>query len=349
MFNHTALIHQIMELKDPEGATNTIMNSPDRFRAKNTSRVFYNVRKKIIRNSKYYLPDAIDQLRALSDDTQYPISDRMRLKKIIQECPFHKILWFQNNKRAFHHLEFNAKFKSIRLFCDPFYDFKCPEELFEETRNNEIDDIQDRHMHRHSRKSTKDFEFTDEQVDAMVETARDYIYSTTDWKQRSNSLRLVECLCLLTGRRKWEIISTLQIRSVPGFPYQAEIRGIAKSQSAAIQEDNWARIPLLAPIEDIVRGIAQVREAIHTHTFARYTLGHSLFPDNMNHTTFRDIFSSTTYRFRHINKFKDSSCSEIGWKKQALLISFQGVVNHYSTLSFDRTDVQQSPHEPEQQ
>lgn len=347
-FNHIALIHQIMELGDPEGVTKIIMeNSGDHLRAKNISRVFYNIRAKIIRNSKYLLPDAIDELRNLADQTDYPIADRMRLKKIIAECPVHKIHWFQNNKRTFQHQDFNTKFKAIHLFRDPFYNFKCPEELFEETRQNEADDLIDRHMHKHARKAVEHFEFTEDEVDAMVETARDYIFSPTDWKKKANSLRLVECLCLLTGRRKWEIISTLQIRSVPGFPYQAEIRGIAKSQAASIQEDPWARIPLLAPIDDVVRGLTQVRQCIHT--FGQYSLGCSLFPDHMNHTAFRDIFSSTTYRLRHINQYKDTSCSEIGWKKQALVVSFQDIVNHYCTLSFDRNDEQQPPHESQQQ
>jgi len=345
-FNHIALIHQIMEQGDPEGVTKLIMNNPEKRRAKNTSRVFYNIRNKIIRNPKYHLPDAITNLRALSDKLEYPASDRIRLKKIIQEVPMHKIHWFQNNKRTFENHDLNAEFKSIKLFRDPFYDFKCPEELFDETRQNDLDDIQDRHMHKHTRKTADNFEFTESQIDAMIETARDFIFAPVDWKFRPNSLRLVECLCLLTGRRKWEIMNTLQIRSVPGFPYQAEIRGIAKSQSSAIQEDDWRRIPLLAPIDEIVQGITQVRQFLHT--FGNYSLGKSLFPNNMNHTAFRDIFSSTTYRFRDINKFQDISCSEMGWKKESLLISFQNVC-HYSALSFDRNNEQQSPHQSQQQ
>jgi hypothetical protein len=336
-----------MEERNPEAVTQMIMKNPDKLRAKSISRIFYNIRNKIIRNSKYHLPDAMNEFRALSENTEYSISDRIRLKKIIQDVPLYKIHWFQNNKRTFQNQDLNDKFKAVRLFHDPFYDFKCPEELFEETRQNDLDDIKDRHMHHHSRKPASQFEFTEAQVDGMIETARDYIYSPTDWKLRSNSLRLVQCLCLLTGRRKWEIMNTLQIRTVPGFPYQAEIRGIAKSQAAAINEDSWARIPLLAPIDDIVRGITQVRQFIHT--FGYYSLGSSLFPDNLNHTAFRDIFSSTTYRLRHINKFRDESCSEIGWKKEALLITLQSVSNHYSTLSFDRNNEQQPPHESQQQ
>lgn len=340
-FNHVALIHQIMEDQDPEGATREIMKNSNILRAKNISRVFYNIRNKIIRTPQYQRTDAMDKLRELSERTEYPTSDRIRLKKIIQEAPMHKIHWFQNTKRIFQSKEFNEAFKEVQLFQDSLYDFKCPEHLFEETRQNNIDDIQDRHMHKHPRRTISYFEFTETQIDAMIETARDYIYAPVNWNVKSNSLRLVECLCLLTGRRKWEIVNTLQIRSVPGFPYQAEIKGIAKSQAATIQEDNWARIPLLAPIEDIIRGITQVRQFVHS--FGQYSLHASLFPSNMNHTTFRDIFSSTTYRYRHVNQFRDDSCSEIGWKKESLLVSFQDIAKHYCTLSFDREHEQQPP------
>lgn len=344
-FNHVALIHQIMEQGDPEGATRTIMNWDTNLRAKNLSACFYNIRTKIIRNPKYHLPGAMDELLALSENHDYPASDRIRLKKIIQDAPMHRIQWFQNSKRIFSNEDIEAKFKAVRLFRDPFYDFNCPSELFEKTYSDIQEDLQDRHMHIHKKKSASEFEFTEEQIDAMVETARDYIFAPVDWKLRPNALRLMECMCLLTGRRKWEVCNTLQIRTVPGFPYLAEVKGIAKSKKANLQEDTWAVIPLLAPVEEIIQGITQVRQFVHP--FGHYVVHASLFPDNMNHTAFRDIYSSTTYRFRHINRFQDSSTSEVGWKKSALLVTMNTVF-HYSTMSYHRNDVHQSPQQPQQ-
>lgn len=333
--NHIALIHQIMEEGDPEGAIRVIIQNTKDRRAKNISDCFSNIRHKIMLKEKYILPGALDELRALTQDSKFPAEDRQRLSVLIQG-PIHKIHWFQTSKSPFYDQAFVEKFKSIRLVRDPFYDFKCPPEITSALTADCRLRMEERHQHQHPKKKAEDYEFTEEQIDAMVETARDYIFANVDWKKKSNSLRLVECLCLLTGRRKTEIINTLQVRTAPGFDgfdYQAEVRGLAKSKKAVLCEDAWTVIPLLAPLAEIVQGITQVRQCHHTGI--AYKVHRSLFPDNMTHTVFRDLYSSTAFRFRKTNQFYPDSCSLMFWKSKALCVTFNDIP-HYSTLTINR-------------
>jgi hypothetical protein len=268
----------------------------------------------------------MEQLRQLASRPDVSFEDKSRLHLLLGK-PLHFIRWAQNNRQYISH-EIAKEFKAIKVVKDPFYEFDCPDKI-KSMVSIAASKIADKN-HNHQRKSQDTYTFTQSEVDEMINTAISYVHSTdVDFTKRSNALRLLECLCLLTGRRKWEIYATLRMKSHPHSDYQAMVCGLAKSLQMAVNND-WYAIPLLAPISTIIIGLGRVRMAvIETGRYSGYS---KMFP-KMTHTSFRDIYASQCYIRREINKFnQDVSCSKMEWMANALRIMRKDYANHYCTM-----------------
>jgi hypothetical protein len=186
--------------------------------------------------------------------------------------------------------------------------------------------------HKHKRKPKEHYVFSSEEIDDMVRTATTYIISDTNWSRKCNASRLMECLSLLTGRRKWELCSTMKIKTVPNRTHQADICGLTKriEYKAA---DMWFRIPLLAPIDIIIKGITNLR--LLGHVMGHYGGGAKLFP-KMTHTHYRNVYADRAYAEREKNGFHtDESMSPLEWKRTALILDMKTYVDHYATMVTD--------------
>lgn len=329
-FDHKAAIVQIMDDGDPQGV---LARLPENLRPMAQYALIRNIRTRISRQSQYVNKSAYSQLAEWGANTNYSEKDRNRLRELLTK-PGHTIHWLQSKKFLWDSFELQEKFRNLRVFWDPFYDFKAPESL----KRLLSEDTKKRHAEQHQHKSkrpTEDYHFTEQEIDDMIATSVNLINSDLDWKVGANSMRLLEALCLLTGRRKWELCATMRMRSSPDSDYQAEVRGLSKTVAGILGEDEWHYIPLLAPIAVITRGISNLRR--YEHTPGKYSAGKALFP-KMRHTAFRDIYARRTYRDRHLNKFMPESCSENYWKSKALRIEFTTAMMHYSTMVIDRDE-----------
>lgn len=334
--DHKQLIHQIMVEHDPQGALATIRKLKVGDDAEQIWSTIRTIRKKIMLRPEFERREADSELSALVSFPEITSTDKMKLK-VLMTKPRHNIHWVQTmrSKRLFETDGLQAALQDIKLFKDPFYEFDIGSE--EKVRGSQAKLLHVTSQHKHERKR-RVYNFSEEELDVMILAATTFIHEDLDWNKGVNSCRLLEALCLLTGRRKWELVSTLKIRSVPDSNLQAEIAGIAKIMELTNAE--WMRVPLLAPISTIVLGISNLRKIVYMP--GKYSSRKKLFP-NMVHTSYRDLFAKRAYRDRHLNKFLEGvDCSELYWKSQALHIKLGTLANHYSVMGLS-TETDEQP------
>lgn len=330
-FDHRQLILRIMDEGDVDGVINEILEKTKGDPPKRREQVFKNIRTRIMRNREYIVSSALDELRQLIQSATGP--DKATLE-FLSEMPFHNIHWAQNKPSMLVDQDIEERFKSIKFFKDNLYRFECPLEIRLECKRLQQQDIEDTHMHK--KRPVEEYHFSETEVEKMVTEAEAFICSEQQWVKRNVSLKLLDCLSLVSGRRKWELCSTLKVKSVPERDYQAQVSGIAKRALKDFSQDVWFTIPLLVPIEIFIKGLAQLRQ--HPHTMGKYAYPNPIFP-KMRHTCYRNIFSTWAWKNRTINRFLEGqSCSELGFRSMALCIPTNTVGAHYSVLVFDNTE-----------
>ena len=293
--------------------------------------VFKNIRTKILRNSIWQRKEGFDELKELLTQTYGPDKS---LGEFLLTLPLHNIHWAQTKSSFFSDPVIQEKFKSIRFMKDPFYTFDAPEHIKVLAKGYVSVMSEENHMHK--RRPAQEYQFTETEIEGMVDQAKAFVESHTDWKNRRNSLMLLDCLCLLTGRRKWELCETLKIKTVPGNDYQANICGIGKTTIHTLNHNTWHTIPLLAPVQTIVSGIANLRR--YPHYPGKYNYFKPIFP-RMRHTCYRNLFSYYAYKHKDQNKFLvNESCSEMGWKAKAVCITVNTLGAHYSCLRIENNE-----------
>lgn len=332
-FDHRMMVVQIMEVGDVAGAMKHIISTTKGDNPQRRRAVFDNIRTRILKNESYKCPHGMDQLRYLAKREGSNPSDKIKLQTLLYK-PLHFIRWAQVTKRFLSDNDLQEELKSIRIVKDPFYEFDCPQNIKDLVSADIEMGIHDNHNHK--RKPREHYIFTAEEVDEMVTTATDYIQKDIIWSKKCNSLRLLECLSLLTGRRKWELCSTLKIRTSPKNDYIAEVQGLAKNIKSMVEDAEWVEIPLLAPVQLIIRGITNIR--LVPYKMGAYVGGTKLFP-KMTHTHYRNIYVDKAYENRNINKFHEGSCSELEWKRCALQVTMLTYTNRYATMITDNVNV----------
>lgn len=325
-FDHRRIILQVMDEGDIQGAIKKIVDMTSGDVPKKRLAVFQNIRAKILRNPIYQNPTALLELEAIAVGS--PDRDRVLA---LAKLPVHNIHWAQTKKCFFADKVTQERFKQIRFMQEAFYEFDAPTELKVESAEAYGKEVMKNHMHK--TRKVDDYHFTEDEIADMVNKASELIESDQKWTERTSSLKLLDCLSLVSGRRKWELCSTLKVKSVPDKEYQAMIRGIGKSSIHSLNSVEWYIIPLLIPIENFIRGIANLRK--YSHVPGKYYYGNPIFP-KMRHTCYRDIFSSWAYKHREVNQFlANESCSELGWRARSLCVSINTIGGHYSTLCID--------------
>jgi hypothetical protein len=325
-FDHKELVVRIMEDKDVEGAMAHILEVTKTDPPRRRRAVFDNIRTRILKQEHYRSSEGYAELQQLCMEQSLNPTDKVKLQTLLFK-PLHFIRWAQVHRSFLSDHNVQCRLRDIKIVKDPFYEFDTPENIKLLVTANLQQLVQDNHSHKV--KPKEHYRFTVSEVDDMVQTATDYIQQELPWEKRANSLRLLECLCLLTGRRKWELCSTLKIRTVPDFEFQAEVQGIAKDIKSIFQEE-WVKIPLLAPVSVVIRGITNLR--LHPHEMGRYAVHAKLFP-RLTHTHYRNLYSDKCFHMRHINKFcEDDSCSELEWRRRALHVTMSIIASRYSTM-----------------
>jgi hypothetical protein len=337
-FDHKELVHKIMEDKDVPGAMAHILQVTKGDQAKRRRAVFDNVRTRILKQEQYRDPEGYAQLQIFAMRSDLNPTDRVKLQTLLFK-PLHFIRWAQVTRTFLTTPELQEQLAAIKIVKDPFYKFDCPENIKVLVMDSIREGITENHSHR--KKPRENYRFTNQEVDDMIEEAQNFINQELDWKKRATSLRVLEALCLLTGRRKWELCSSLKIRTVNVSEYQADVQGLGKLIKTSFQED-WIRIPLLAPISTVIRGLTNLR-LYPDHQMGRYVGFKKMFP-KLTHTHYRNLYSEKCYELRETNKFcHGDSCSKLEWQRRALHVSMSILANRYCTMLItDESDEQQT-------
>lgn len=329
------LMTRLMDQGDVEGVTATLLELTADRRPAFRLAAFKNLKAKITRSGKWINPAGLQAIRDMSTRQDVPQVDRENLTKLSKH-PVWRIYSARRSK-FLSTASLQEEFNAIRIFLDPLYELKFPEDLEVAACEDRIQTVTDHNMHKRKKRET--YIMSPEEVTACVAKAKEYISQDLDWTKSANSARLIEAICILTGRRKSEIHTTLQLKSVPDQNFQADIRGVAKQVTKNLFNEPWKRVPLLIPFDDLVKAVINARRFPWTGRACCNTQK-SIWPAGrkLTHTHFRNIFSETAYEERHtVNKFfiGDNSCGHIQWRALALCVSINTVACHYSAMCLD--------------
>lgn len=341
---YAPIIKKLMEDRDHQGAIEMIK------KASGTSHGYYlcafikHVRERIAKDPRYVNPACVHQLLQIIKDPSTTTNDRKKLSDIL-DTPS-KIRWLQVRKGSLESASTFEKVRAIQVFDRMYYELAPDEAMLAECIAAKAHIRKSNHQHSHKKQAN--YAYTEQEVDEMVQWASNFcLRDDLDWTLRKNSLNMLEALSLLTGRRKWELCKTLQMRSSPDSDYQAIIWGICKDIASGNKERS---IPLLAPIATIACGINKLRK--YSHTKGVYQQGRisRKFP-KMSHTFARNIYTERAYRDRAVNRFHTQPCSKLWWCSQALCDSLTTYCEHYATatISHATSPEQRSPESGERE
>jgi hypothetical protein len=321
---YAPVLKKLMEDRDKEGALQMIKDMSGSTHAYHINNFMKHVRERIAKDPQYFNPKCLDEIREIMNTPGINDHDRIKLSELL-DAP-KRIRWAQVQTGIFVDPAVRKRIKDIRVYDPMYYEFVPSEDVVRECAEYKKTLID--HNHRHVHKAKDRYNFSNEEMDEMIKAAAAYCEDQTiDWTKRKNSLRLLEACCLLTGRRKWELCKTLQMRSSPVSDHQAIVSGIGKNLQSGDQE---RPIPLLAPIATVAKGIVNLRR--YAHKFGDYyqTPKAKLLP-KLTHNTFRDLYCKRAWRDRAINQFMPQQCSEMYWCSQALCDQLSTYAMHYTT------------------
>lgn len=343
--NYEPIIRRLMVGRDKEGAIEMIKKAVPANDLNRVGQAMKTLRTKLSRCPEYEDLYFRNKLLKLSLDPEWIPEDRAKLEALLT-LPAHKTRFAQTRSGYFKSLELKKRLSEIRIFDPMYYEFlpdgEIAEAMAQHRRNRAAT------SHQHGMQDQEKYQYTETEIDSMIQWAHDFcLREDLDWTVRKNSLNMLEALCILTGRRKWELCNTLRMRSSPDSDYQAIVWGICKVTSG---DDPERPIPLLAPIDVITKGINKLRR--YPHTYGSYKQGRiSRKFSKMGHTFFRDVYTQRAYRDRFINKFHPHPCSKLWWCSQALSETLSVYCEHYATTVINepnpgnKLDIQVGPSE----
>lgn len=267
-----------------------------------------NVRRAIFQQpDRYAHPDYEHRMMMLQKKAFPWEKDFETIGKIIKAPIGTRIRYQQTNTARFNLIneDLNKEFKTINVLQDAFYEFTLPDiyssAWTEHCQQTHLD------AQLHKRRSPSYYNFTDEDAERFVTVATDYLTSLTF--ENAHKTKIICALQIVTGRRCKEICHSGTVYPVSGEIYQFKMKGIAKQDDVAKDENNENPVfPLLCPYPAAKNGFRILRtilsssspvpcaSSIHRHQI-------KMFGVKLTHTQYRGIYTSLAYKHRHVNHF----------------------------------------------
>jgi len=335
-----------LAITDPQAAVETIVGEAKQVGLTNLQiyTFFGTIRQKMLKTPSMENPGWKDQItdimKSFYPDPTVSDVDKRKLMGLLKK-PISKVHWATASHSFTKDPRIKSRMSEVKVMMPSFYEFVCPAEISAKAVTEKI--ARTVKSNEHDIYDKDYYNFTEADMDKMIEDSVNYINSNQDWTKPTNSSRLISGLCLLTGRRKWEIASTIQVRGVSESDYQVEIRGLCKTHL----DDEWRRIPVLVPYSTIIKGIVQARMYTHKGRVGNEG-GYHLFAKPLTHTMYRSLYSDRAHRDRHLSKFLvgSESCAPSLWKSKALGIDIYNYTHHYNVASVSQNDHHVSSPEP---
>lgn len=229
--------------------------------------------------------------------------------------------------------------------CDPcndlFHRFQLPEHIIKAKFSQELQ--RTRLNQQHALRPREDYKLSEEELFDMFSKVDDRLTFSESIITSKQYYDVIVCLQLASGRRNFEIISTLEYRPGP-TSYQAIVSGICKNQNLEMHENIIPEytIPLNVDYKTFSKAMNAVRtykplyemtpSEVNSSYGARIlAASERLFGRRLTHTQKRNIYVEKAYRMRNVNQFCSGaqSCSRHMWAAKALC--------HTTSISTDCT------------
>lgn len=246
--------------------------------------------------------------------------------------------------------EMNDYLKEIPCLQDYIYDFKLPVRIVELAVS--IASSRARQAQNHKLRARDTYSMTKAEFDAVHAKAKSILDETQQIDREKAFWDLAFALQIVSGRRLFEILVTLQYRE-GASDYQSRVTGIAKKQIEIAMnggEETEYDIPLTVPyvlFETAMKLVRSYRsyEGINSVDFHDMT-GHNVATAGsrcvgrrLTHTQKRNLYMEKVYRDREINKFHvgEESCSRSQWFSYALCHNDQtvGPTDRYASMTIE--------------
>jgi hypothetical protein len=329
-----AYAHTIIVKKDPQRAIDDLLKNYDNTRldAIAVYSTWVRTRQLIVRNDDNKDPEYTKHISELVE----LVTDRGDAEKLLKllDSPLRDQHRIQQQKLPFlKGRRIDRILKAITPVLPSFYDFKLPRRIVEQRMQRVRENDEARQAHQIGDKAA--YEISDNDAIRMIDKARevilDNIGSITDWYNN------VAAIQILSGRRTYEVICSL-LYTPASSPYQANVVGIAKSNSLKVDGYEQHTIPLLCPYADFEKAMDRIRqykpynpetddatEITPMHSRSISTATKRLFGRRLNHTQKRNLYAEMAWKRRNIeNMFLigNQSCSKHTWFSRALCHGF---------------------------
>lgn len=232
--------------------------------------------------------------------------------------------------------------------CDIlFYRFQLPTSIVTERFKQE--GARAKLNQEHRLKSRNAYKITEEKMEEMFDIASEVVQFSTEITSTKKYYETIVALQLVSGRRNYEIMSSLDYHPGP-HPYQAIVSGICKKHLEELIEgvEEEHVIPLTVEYRlfekamNAVRKFRTFRGLSPTEVNSSYgncilAASDRLFGRRLTHTQKRNLYVEKAYKMRNVNQFcvGNESCSRYQWAANALCHvsnSAPGVTQRYQAM-----------------
>jgi len=322
------LIKMVIEDKDPEGAMEFLLGRYDvEKQAKAIHSMHCAVRRKMLKddsNRRADYENEIRQLIASLDASNY--DDRATLNYLLTKPLMEQQQIYKMKKYVLRDHQAQARLHKINPAIQLICDFKLPEHVVKNVMAYTRDARVKRMMHEDGRDYTMG-RATMERIIADAKRTIDVIKNPI--RKPKQWYDYVVCCGLLSGRRTWEIVSSLEWDPIPDRPFQARISGLAKSLEHEVMNQGHPEIdiPLLCDFDTFDKAMWELRgfRTLTGHCddkenkieYGLMNASQRVFGRVVNHTEKRNMYSEMAFRDRENSKFL-TDCSRIAWIEAAL-------------------------------
>lgn len=303
-----------------------------------------NIRRHILLNNSYRRPGYTEEIRALMKGMNEWSEDYQRLQRLLTFSLLKQHSVYMDKKPFLENQEANKTLKLIRPCKAALYDFKTPKDIYTSHHKNVRERVRAQQFHR--LKEREHYTFSITEAETYIQKARSVLQQPI--LSPETYYDIAAALCLLSGRRNFEILKELSIQ--PGkTEYQARVYGLCKKQVQGRPDCEGVDIPLLCPYWEFEFGLATLRnfrdwidEPNSARISGKTSRGISnacfrLFGRKLSHTQKRNIYSEMAYLNKENNGFLvgEESCSKNFWIASALghTLPSPCVTNRYQIMT----------------
>lgn len=344
------LFNIITSQRDGEAASMHLLNKYTSDESVKMYSTWSRVRQQIAKHPEFRNKYYISRLEELMKDPDLPAEDYLLLNDLKTSSLQYQHRVQSSNRKFLSSEKHDKWLHHIPALIYPVYNFTIPKEIAQARKLSLANRAKDDQTH--DRKGRSYYKFSNDQLENWIEIAKVMIRSLPI-RTVGHYYEVILGIQLLSGRRNSEVIKTLQLGPVPGYPYQAWVLGIAKRDVHDQVED---RIPLLDDFDALDHALKAARDYKSFDgdcSVMNSRVGGSLskaakrlFNQNLTHTQKRNIYAEMAWRKReNQNMFciGEESCCRTVWFSRALAHRSLPVVtlsNRYDNLVIENTGVE---------